>query len=167
MFIGFLLLLFNICILYSNSFDHRKLDFGLSQKFSLGDDIFFSENNVHFENEIFVKLQDKRDDDFLYKNIQENEALNVEKSIESNWGKKVFRFSAISVGTFPISLLVSLFFFDLSYYFNSDMESKYLPYPFSGGIKLSKDETFKKYMISASSGLAVALIIALIDCLIY
>ncbi|UGQ15739.1 hypothetical protein [Borrelia sp. RT5S] len=167
MFIGFLILLFNVCALYSNSFGHLKLDFDLRQKFSLGDNIFFSGNDVLIENEGFVKLQDKGEDDFLYKDIQENEALNVEKSIESNWGKKVFRFSAISVGTFPISLLVSLFFFDLSYYFNSDMESKYLPYPFSGGFKLSKDETFKKYMISASAGLSVALIIALVDWLIY
>ncbi|AYE35921.1 hypothetical protein DB313_00105 [Borrelia turcica IST7] len=170
MIVRFLFLLFNICILYSNSFDYYKLDvdyLNLSQKFLLGNQIFSSKNNINFDNEIFVKLQDKGEDDFLYKNIQENETLNVEKTIESNWGKRAFRFSAIGVGTFPIALLVSLFFFDLSYYFNNGMDSKYLPYPFSSGFKLSKDETFKKFMISASAGLAVSLMIALIDCLIY
>ncbi|QMU99588.1 hypothetical protein F0310_00090 [Borrelia sp. A-FGy1] len=167
---GILFLLFNICIIYSNSFDYYKLDINylsLSRKILLGDQIFPSKNDVYFDNEIFVKLQDKEDSNFLYKNIQENEVLNVEKTIESKWGKRAFRFSVIGIGTFPIALIVSLFFFDLSYYFNHGMDSKYLPYPFSNGFNLPKDETFKKFMISASSGLVISLIIALIDFLIY
>ncbi|UER67243.1 hypothetical protein LKV13_00090 [Borrelia sp. BU AG58] len=167
MLVGLLFLLFNVCVLHSNSLDYYELELDLGQKFSLRDDIFFSERDVRFGNEVFVRLQDKRDDDFLYKDIQENEVLNVEKSTESNWGKRAFRFSSISVGTFPIALLVSLFFFDLSYYFSNGMDTKYLPYPFSGGFKLSRDETFKKYMITASAGLALSLIIALVDWVIY
>ena len=114
MIIRFFFLLFNVCILYSNAFDYYKLDvdyLNLSQKIFAGKSNFSSKNNINFDNEIFVKLQDKGEDDFLNNNIQENETLNVEKTIESNWGKRAFRFSAISVGTFPIALLVSLFFF--------------------------------------------------------
>lgn len=159
-------MLFNVFILYSKSLDYSKFGFeylNLSQKFSLRDTISSSENNIGFGNEIFLKFGDN--DDFLYRNIQENEDLNVEKSINSNWGKKLFRFSAISVGTFPIVLFVGLFCFDLFYYF-SDMDGKDFPYPFSNGFALSKDKTFEKFVISTSAGLTLSLIIALIDCFI-
>ncbi|AHH02970.1 Hypothetical protein BHY_0019 [Borrelia nietonii YOR] len=166
--IRFLLLFFNVFILYSNSLDHSKFDFkylNLNYKFSLRDNISSSENNINFGNEVFVRLESN--DDFLYKDIQENENLNVEKTINSNWGRKVFRFSAISIGAFPIALFVGLFCFDLSYYFNNNMYGKDFPYPFSSGLELSKEETFKKFVISTSAGLAISLIIALIDCFIY
>ncbi|WP_445435764.1 hypothetical protein [Candidatus Borreliella tachyglossi] len=168
MIIRLLFLLFNVCILYSKSLVYSKLELeylDLNQKFSLKEINSFSENYINFEDTVFAKLATK-DDDFLYKNIQENENLNIEKTIESHWGKKAFRFSAISVGTFPVALFVSLFFFDLSYYFQNNMDSKYLPYPFSSGFKFPKDETLKKFMISASAGLAISLVIALIDLLL-
>ncbi len=44
------------------------------------------------------------DDSFLYKNIQENKALNLENDLESKSAKDFFRFSAISIGSFPIVL---------------------------------------------------------------
>ncbi|WP_330729860.1 hypothetical protein [Borrelia turicatae] len=165
MMIRFLLLLFNVFILYSNSLDYFKFELEyLNYKFSLRDEIFSSENNIDFGSEVFVRLESN--DDFFYKDVQENKDLNIEKTINSNWGKKLFRFSAISVGTFPIALFVGLYCFDLSYYFNN-MDGKNFPYPFSSGFELSKDETFKKFMISASAGLAISLIIALIDCFSY
>ncbi|ACH94286.1 hypothetical protein ACE4V3_04185 [Borrelia recurrentis] len=167
MMIIFLLFICNIFILYSNSLGYTKLDFeylNLSQKFSLENEIYFSENNTNFGNEIFDKFQ--FNDDFFYKDIQENKDLNIEKTINSNWGKKVFRFSAISIGAFPIALFLGLYCFDLSYYFNST-GAKSFPYPFAINFKLSKDENFKKFVVSTSVGLAISLIIALIDSLIY
>ncbi|WP_040235709.1 hypothetical protein [Borrelia crocidurae] len=167
MMIIFLLFICNIFILYSNSLGYTKLDFeylNLSQKFSLENEIYFSENNTNFGNEIFDKFQ--FNDDFFYKDIQENKDLNIEKTINSNWGKKVFRFSAISIGAFPIALFLGLYCFDLSYYFNSN-GAKSFPYPFATNFKLSKDENFKKFVVSTSVGLAISLIIALIDSLIY
>ncbi len=159
--IKFLLLLFNVFILYSNTLAYSKLNFEyLNDKFSLEKSLSYSENNINFDNEVFMKLGS--DDDFIYKDIQEDKDLNIEKTINSNWGKNLFRFSAISFGTFPIALFISLFCVDLSYYFN-DMDGKSFPYPFSDNLKLSKDETFKKFMISTSAGLAISLTIALID----
>ncbi|WP_024654231.1 hypothetical protein [Borrelia persica] len=167
MMIRFLFFLFNVFILYSNSLDYSKFDFeylDLSRKLSLDSKIYSSESDFNFDNKIFDGL--KFDDDFFYKDIQENEDLNIEKTIESNWGKKIFRFSAISIGAFPIVLFVGLFCFDLSYYFNHE-DAKSFPNPFSSGLELSKDENFNRFVISASVGLAISLIISLIDSLIY
>ncbi|AHH05397.1 hypothetical protein BmHG_00022 [Borrelia miyamotoi] len=155
MVIRFLLLFFNVFILYSHYLYYSGFDFkhlNLGQKFSLRDKVSFSENYAYFGNKVFIKFQ--FDDDFLYKRIQENEDLNIEKTIGSNWGRKVFRFSAINVGTFPIVFFISLFCFD---FFS----------PFSNNFMVPKNENFNRFVISTSIGLAISLIIALIDTLIY
>ncbi|QFP42269.1 hypothetical protein F9Y90_04135 [Borrelia miyamotoi] len=149
------LLCFNVFILYSHYLYYSGFDFkhlNLGQEFSFRDKVSFSENYAYFSNKIFIKFQ--LDDDFLYKRIQEDEDLNIEKTIGSNWGRKVFRFSAINVGVFPIVFFISLFCFD---FFS----------PFSNNFIVSKDENFNRFAISTSIGLAISLIIALIDTLIY
>ncbi|WKC75770.1 hypothetical protein [Borreliella valaisiana] len=166
MLIGSLLLFFSVLNVYSNSFDYFKLNFNylklsIAKNLPLQDKLTSSGKfAIHEKNNIPVV---DKDDSFLYKNIQENKALNVENDLESKSAKDLFRFSAISVGSFPIVLFLSLFFFDVGYYFYSGMNANYIPYPFSNGPNFSKDEIYKKFIISASIGAIVALTIALID----
>ncbi|QFI14182.1 hypothetical protein QIA37_00670 [Borrelia sp. CA_690] len=165
MLIGSLLLLFSVLNVYSNSIDYFNLNLNnlklsdakslpLQDKSTSDDNFVSNEKN---------KLVDDKDDSFLYKNIQENKALNLENDLESKSAKDLFRFSAISIGSFPIVLFLSLFFFDVGYYFYSGMDENYVPYPFSNGPSFSKDEIYKKFIISASVGAILALTIALID----
>ncbi|WKC74864.1 hypothetical protein QIA36_00660 [Borreliella yangtzensis] len=166
MFIGSLLLFFSVLNVYSNSLDYFKLNFNylklsISKSLPLQGKLTSSGNFVTYEKNN-IPVVDK-DDSFLYKNIQENKALNVENDLDSKSAKDLFRFSAISVGSFPIVLFLSLFFFDVGYYFYSGMNSSYIPYPFSNGPNFSKDEIYKKFIVSASIGAIVALTVALID----
>ncbi|ABH01283.1 hypothetical protein [Borreliella afzelii] len=169
MLIKSLLLLFSVLNVYSNSFDHFKLNFNylklsIAQSLPLQEKLTSSGNFIsHEKNNISVV---DKDDSFLYKNIQENKALNLENDIESKSVKDLYRFSAISIGSFPIALFLSLFFFDVGYYFYSGMNANYVPYPFSNGPSFSKDEIYKKFIISASIGAMIALTIALIDYLL-
>ncbi|EEF84197.1 hypothetical protein QIA25_00705 [Borreliella spielmanii] len=171
MLIGSLLLLFSVLNIYSNSSNYSKLNFNylklsISKNLPLQDKLTSSGKFVsQKKNNINIPVVDK-DDSFLYKNIQENKALNLENDIESKSVKDLYRFSAISIGSFPIALFLSLFFFDVGYYFYSGMNANYVPYPFSNGPIFSKDEIYKKFIISASIGAMVALTIALIDYLL-
>ncbi|MBB6213341.1 hypothetical protein HNP67_000824 [Borreliella californiensis] len=162
-----MLLLFSVLNIYSNSLDYYKPNFnylklGIAKSLSLQGKSTFSGNFVSHQKHNNMSVADN-DDSFLYKNIQENKALNLENDLESKSAKDLFRFSAISIGSFPIVLFLSLFFFDVGYYFYSGMNSNYVPYPFSNGPSFSKDEIYKKFVVSASIGAIVALTIALID----
>ncbi|WKC88473.1 hypothetical protein [Borreliella japonica] len=166
MLIASLLLFFSVLNVYSNSLDYFKLNFSylkisIAESLPLQDKLTSSGNFVSHEKNS-MSVVDK-DDSFLYKNIQENKALNLENELESKTAKDLFRFSAISIGSFPIVLFLSLFFFDVGYYFYSGMNASYVPYPFSNGSRFSKDEIYKKFIVSASIGTIVALTIALID----
>ncbi|WP_151060675.1 hypothetical protein [Borreliella turdi] len=166
MLIGSLLLLFSVLNVYSNSPDYSKLNFNylklsIAKDLPLQDKLTSSGNFVSQEKNN-ISVSDK-DDSFLYKNIQENKALNLENDLKSKSAKDLFRFSAISIGSFPIVLFLSLFFFDVGYYFYSGLNASYIPYPFSSGPSFSKDEIYKKFIISASIGAVAALTIALID----
>ena len=159
MIIKFLLLFFNFFMIYAYPlyYDYSRFDLqylNLEQKFSLIDKISFSEvctnfNNINNRN--FVRFQ--FDDDFPYENIQEHKDLNIEKTIGSNWGKKIFRFSVISVGTFPVAFFISLFCFDFFV-------------PLSSNVMVLKDRNFNRFAISTSIGLSLSFIVALIDSLI-
>ncbi|BCR21467.1 hypothetical protein [Borrelia sp. HM] len=157
MIIKFLLLFVNVLIIYSYPLYHVYSGFDLQylyleQKFSLIDEISFSEGYANIvNNKDFIRFQ--FDDDFPYKNIQEHKDLNIEKTISSNWGKKIFRFSAISVGTFPVAFFISLFCFDFFV-------------PLSNNVMVLKDRNFNRFAISTSIGLALSFIVALIDSLI-
>ncbi|WPM06264.1 hypothetical protein QIA41_04175 [Borreliella sinica] len=166
MLIRICLLFFSVLNAYSNSLDYYRLNFNylnldIAQSLPLQDKLTSSGNFVSHEKNT-ISVGDKNDS-FLYKNIQENKALNVENDLESKAAKDLFRFSAISIGSFPIVLFLSLFFFDVGYYFYSGMNANYIPYPFSNGPNFSKDEIYKKFIISSSIGAAIALTIALID----
>ncbi|WNY66413.1 hypothetical protein [Borreliella lusitaniae] len=169
MLIGSLLFLFSVFNVCSNSLDYSKLNLNnlklsIANSLPLQDKSTSSGNFVsHDKNNMLVV---DKDDSFLYKNIQENKALNLENDLESKSAKDWFRFSAISIGSFPIVLFLSLFFFDVGYYFYSGMNESYIPYPFSNGPSFSKDEIYKKFIISASIGAIFALTIALIDYLL-
>ncbi|WKC84974.1 hypothetical protein [Borreliella lusitaniae] len=169
MLIGSLLFLFSVFNVCSNSLDYSKLNLNnlklsIANSLPLQDKSTSSGNFVsHDKNNMPVV---DKDDSFLYKNIQENKALNLENDLESKSAKDWFRFSAISIGSFPIVLFLSLFFFDVGYYFYSGMNESYIPYPFSNGPSFSKDEIYKKFIISASIGAIFALTIALIDYLL-
>nr|WP_267506785.1 hypothetical protein [Borreliella bavariensis] len=170
MLIGSLLLFFSVLNVYSNSLDYSKLNFNylklsIAKSLPLQDKLT-SSGNFASQKKNNIPVFDKEDDSFLYKNIQENKALNLENDLESKSAKDLFRFSAISIGSFPIILFLSLFFFDVGYYFYSGMNANYVPYPFSNGPSFSKDEIYKKFIISASIGAMVALTIALIDYLL-
>ncbi len=167
MFIGSLLLFFSVLNVYSNSLDYFKSNFNSlklsdAKSLPLQDKSTSSGNFVSHKKNNNMSVADN-DDSFLYKNIQENKALNLENDLESKSAKDFFRFSAISIGSFPIVLFLSLFFFDVSYYFYSGMNANYVPYPFSNGPSFSKDEIYKKFIVSASIGAIVALTIALLD----
>nr|WP_267914967.1 hypothetical protein [Borreliella garinii] len=169
MFIGSLLLFFSVLNVYSNSLDCSKpnfnyLNLSIAKSLPLQDKLT-SSGNFASQKKNNIPVFDK-DDSFLYKNIQENKALNLENDLASKSAKDLFRFSAISIGSFPIVLFLSLFFFDVGYYFYSGMNANYVPYPFSNGPSFSKDEIYKKFIISASIGAMVALTIALIDYLL-
>ncbi len=119
MFIVSLLLLFSVLNVYSNSLDYFKSNFNYlklsdAKSLPLQDKSTSNGNFVSHNNNMSVA---DNDDSFLYKNIQENKALNLENDLESKSAKDFFRFSAISIGSFPIVLFLSLFFFDVSYYF--------------------------------------------------
>ncbi|APS98257.1 hypothetical protein Bmayo_00100 [Borreliella mayonii] len=167
MLIGSLLLLFSVLNVYSNSLDYFKPNFNylkvsIAESLPLQDKSTYSGNFVSHEKNNNMSVTDN-DDSFLYENIQENKVLNLENDFESKSAKDLFRFSAISIGSFPIVLFLSLFFFDVGYYFYSGMNANYIPYPFSNGPTFSKDEIYKKFIVSASIGAIVALTIALID----
>ncbi|ACK74965.1 hypothetical protein [Borreliella burgdorferi] len=167
MFIVSLLLLFSVLNVYSNSLDYFKSNFNYlklsdAKSLPLQDKSTSNGNFVSHKKNNNMSVADN-DDSFLYKNIQENKALNLENDLESKSAKDFFRFSAISIGSFPIVLFLSLFFFDVSYYFYSGMNANYVPYPFSNGPSFSKDEIYKKFIVSASIGAIVALTIALLD----
>lgn len=144
--------------------EFQLFKFKYCQKFAIARQINF-QWQFCFSKKNNIPVFDK-DDSFLYKNIQENKALNLENDLASKSAKDLFRFSAISIGSFPIVLFLSLFFFDVGYYFYSGMNANYVPYPFSNGPSFSKDEIYKKFIISASIGAMVALTIALIDYLL-
>ncbi|AJA89873.1 hypothetical protein OY14_00095 [Borreliella chilensis] len=166
MLIRSLLLFFSVLNVYSNSLDYFKLNFNyldlsIAKSLPLQDKLTSSGNFISSKKENTSVVG--RDDSFLYKNIQENKALNLENDLKSKLAKDLFRFSTISIGSFPIVLFLSLFFFDVGYYFYNGMDSNYVPYPFSNGSNLSKDEIYKKFIVSASIGAVIALTIALID----
>ncbi len=114
MFIVSLLLLFSVLNVYSNSLDYFKSNFNYlklsdAKSLPLQDKSTSSGNFVSHKKNNNMSVADN-DDSFLYKNIQENKALNLENDLESKSAKDFFRFSAISIGSFPIVLFLSLFF---------------------------------------------------------
>ncbi len=114
MFIVSLLLLFSVLNVYSNSLDYFKSNFNylkLSDAKSLPlQDKSTSSGNFVSHKKIIICLLLIMTILFFIKIIQENKALNLENDLESKSAKDFLGFLAISIGSFPIVLFLSLFF---------------------------------------------------------
>ncbi len=104
MFIVSLLLLFSVLNVYSNSLDYFKSNFNYlklsdAKSLPLQDKSTSSGNFVSHKKNNNMSVADN-DDSFLYKNIQENKALNLENDLESKSAKDFLGFQLLVLDLF-------------------------------------------------------------------